>query len=410
MKIQVFKSINGISSLGDSPENGLFADAKGCVPQPLDFKALADLCYTNTWHDRCLSVKSKVIAGLGFDILCEELPEEVRTLIAKPNPEYSFLEFSVRLQYDLELYGNAYIEVVRLGGAVVGFYHLPARDVFVRKDRQGFWQKGGAGVGFCNFKALPFVAQGRDAAATSGRELIHLKKYSVQSSYYGMPEWLGSLVALATHQQVGEFNLRFFANSGMPDLALIIEGGSMNEEDMDTLQSYLAENIKGVVNAHKTVIIPVKERDVHVRIEKLSDIKEGSFKLLKDLTRDEIVSAHGVPPRLVSILSAGGLGGSGEGIAQLSTFMNIDVVPGQSRLEYTLNNSFQAMFGVDPQIKFWEMEIMSYPEKINSYSLAVQTGILTVNEVRKELGYPDKEESGGDWLAELRSLRGEWGD
>jgi hypothetical protein len=62
------------------------------------------------------------------------------------------------------------------------------------------------------------------------------------------------------------------------------------------------------------------------------------------------------------------------------------------------------MFAIDPQLKFWQMEIMTFVEKIQSYALAVQSGILTKNEVRKELGYPDIDET-TDILAELRAIR-----
>jgi HK97 family phage portal protein len=242
---------------------------------------------------------------------------------------------------------------------------------------------------------------------TTNHEVIHLSKYSVKSSYYGLPDWHGAIVSIATHTQIGEFNLRYFANSAMPDLAVIIEGGDMAEEDMEELQRYLAENVKGVVNSHKTLIIPINQRDVKIRLEKLSEVKEGGFKLLKDLNRDEIVSAHGVPPRLVSIVSQGNLGGGGEGLAQLATFMEIEVVPGQTFLADALNGYFEQMFGSNPQLKFWEMEIMTFVEKMQSYTMAVQTGILTINEVRKELGYPELDEKNSDFLAQLRAFRDE---
>lgn len=380
--VKVFKmeTNNNLETAAISAEESTILEEKGCVVPPVDFGFLAELFHENSWHERCLRVKSKVIAGLGYSLKNEKVSQDLQKKIRKPNKEDSFVQMLTKLETDYNYLGNAYLEIVRLGNKVERIYHIPARDIRVMKDKTGFYQLAKNGLG----EAVFF-----DNFGTIGKnhELIHFKNYTPLSSYYGLPEYLGCVPAITTVKLITEFNIRFFANAAMPDLAIIVEGGELEKKDEDAIIEKIKTNMVGNLNAHRTLFLSVNSKDVKVRIEKLNEVKDGSFKILKDSSRDEIVSAHGVPPRLLSIVVNGALGGTNESMGQLETFLEIDVKPRQSVLTEQLNQMYEEMYGINPDFYLHELEIRTYADKINSSATAVSNGIITTDEAREEIGY-----------------------
>jgi hypothetical protein len=57
------------------------------------------------------------------------------------------------------------------------------------------------------------------------------------------------------------------------------------------------------------------------------------FEKLSQATREEILAAHGVPPRLVGIVTAGQLGGGSEMEGQMLSFIEMKVKPRMVYLE-----------------------------------------------------------------------------
>ena len=73
--------------------------------------------------------------------------------------------------------------------------------------------------------------------------------------------------------------------------------------------------------------------DGSIEIERLTaDVKDGDFLKLIDATRDRIPVAHGTPPRILGIMSAGQLGGGGEVSGQLFMFEHLTLKPKRRRM------------------------------------------------------------------------------
>ena len=82
-KVKVFKmeTNNNLESAAISAEESTFMEEKGCIAPPVDFGFLAELFHENSWHERCLRVKSKVIAGLGYSLKNENVSEDLKKKI-----------------------------------------------------------------------------------------------------------------------------------------------------------------------------------------------------------------------------------------------------------------------------------------------------------------------------------------
>lgn len=364
-----------------------------CMETPVYGRALALFAEQSPYHARCIAVKANCVAGLGWT-LTGEAPEVERFIANLEEPLENTLK---KLWYDFELFGRLGLELVHIGGKLKAMYHMPVQDLYVTADRQMYWQL------MPDAKEQGFTAYGYDHKP-GVHEIICLNEYTPRSGYYGLPRYMGALQSMAVNYKIGEFNIKFFDQGGMPDLAIIVEGGAFDKETEKEIQEAL-RSFKGIDNAHRTLYLPVTQPNVKVRIEKLSDIKDGSFRLLRQDNRDEIVSAHGVPPRLAGIVVSGSMGGSGEAAGQMQIFKETELNPKQATLERFINNLFIREFGQDPGFKLKPMDITTALEDAQRHQIYVSAGIMEANEVRQELGLQPMEDNMEKLLDQLKAIR-----
>jgi hypothetical protein len=272
---------------------------------------LAALFKASSEHSRAIVLKAEGAFGRGLigqgadvlDKLCDGGAAELFT----------------GLGIDLECYGNAFLQVVTgSGGRVVQLRRLPA--ITMSRYRSGFLQR------------VPLPNGDLRRVTFSDAEILHLKDHSISGRNYGEPSWIGAQGMLELTQAAVRFNAAFFENGAMPEYAVIFEGGTPTAADKAAVKSFFVSEYKGVANAHRTLVLHHLEQQ-KIRFEKLTaDVKDGDFLKLLDAARDRIITAHGVPPRMLGIMSAGQLGGGGEITGQMFVFEHLTLAPRRARM------------------------------------------------------------------------------
>lgn len=367
-----------------------------------------DLLYfidVNVWHKRCVFLKAAVTGGLGWQLTTDDDDKEpdashtaINAILMQPNehPSETFVTIMKRALVDYYATGNAFIEVARNGkGEVAELYHVPARTMRVDADFKGFWQVRAWG-GEKQF------ARWGDQARAGRNEILHLQQYDAKDDYYGIPEWLPALGAMALDREALEYNSYLFQNQFTAKFAVVIEGGTLSRKARNALKNFLQTQAHGLKNSGKALVIAIDDPNVKIRIEKLEvdgKEKDFSFRAGRELSRDEVVAAHGVPPRLVGIMSAGQLGGGGEIEGQLKTFKEVVINPEQESIETYLTRTILASFGTHRwRLKLQEMDITDIQADAAWYKEMLGSGIIDPDEAREELGYPARDQQNGDNL------------
>jgi len=271
-----------------------------------------------------------------------EVPESLRSDVNKERTflanffeyctEESFVEFRGKLRVDLETTGNAYFEVIRdAKGEIQSFKHLPAYQmrlsrlddqlvpverpilelqvdgsVQVRtiKEWRRFrryvqsrsihrrnlslighkkrWFKSFGDPRLLNSNTGRFegdenttVPKGQNA-----NEVIHLKLYSPRSPY-GLPRFVGNLLAIYGDRAAEEINYITFRNNNIPSMAILCSNGQLTEGTIDRITDFVESQIQGSDNYSKFLIIEG---------ENTSDDGEdgGQIKLeIKPLTKEQ---------------------------------------------------------------------------------------------------------------------------
>lgn len=294
----------------------------GTVYPPVSLSQILGLTYSNAFHTQCISVKADMAIGLEY-----EAPKAVEAFLEGVSGDQdTFLDLLAMVAWDWECLGNGYLEVARSRKGQIGeLYHVHAQTVYpcVAGNRlHEYVQETTHQVRFS-----PLGTRGER------NELFHIKRYTPLSTFYGLPEWVACMEALRLDQEKKTFYAAFFKNFAVPALAVVLEGAEFDEAVEKKLQAGFNQ-MKGAENAFRALMLSIPFEGATVRFEKLmADFKDMPFDKLTQATREEILAAHGVPPRLVGIVTAGALGGGGEAEGQLLNFIATKVEPRTKFLE-----------------------------------------------------------------------------
>jgi capsid portal protein len=315
--------------------------------RPYDGSELIEAYYANSWHAACINLKTICILGDGI-----ENPEVINKLqeCVRGDSVFTLLHKTI---LDLRIFGDAFWEVVKTGGGVE-IYHIPSWTMSAGKD--GGWTQ----------------ELGNKKVEFGEEDIWHFLEPGMLSQIWGCPDYLplindGTIETIST---IKTFNNNFFKNNAIPDGILFVKGGDIAPATQYGLQRFFRDKYRGVENAAKFCIAPVPE-GVELQLEKLQDTKDGKFMELKDSLVMEIVSCHGVPPRLASILIPGSLGGGGEAAGELKIFLNTRIKPLQNILGGQLDSFFSEVLGMKTDISFKPFDVI--PSEAES-ALAVLRG------------------------------------
>lgn len=288
----------------------------GLVYPPVSLSRILDLTYSNAFHTQCIALKAEMSVGLEY-----EAPSNVERFLEEiTGDQDTFLDLLGMVVWDWECLGNGYLEIARSRQGRIGeIYHVHGQTVYASVAGNRLTEYAQETDGQVLFS--PFGAR-------NGRnELFHLKRYSPLSTWYGLPEWVACLEALRLDQEKKTFYAAFFKNFAVPALAVVLEGAEFDESIEKKIQDGFNQ-MKGAENAFRALMLSIPFENATVKFEKLmADFRDMPFDKLTQATREEILAAHGVPPRLVGIVTAGQLGGAGEADGQLRNFIATKVEP-----------------------------------------------------------------------------------
>ncbi len=371
--------------------------ASGAVKEPpYDLDALAELYETNSTHKACVDAKVTNIVGLGYRFVPskeEASPESLQRLqrlFERCNPAMTFTEVMRSVWTDVEVLGNGYMEVTRNGAQEIdGFYHMPGTTVRVNSDGNGFVQIREQRKR--HFKRLGDPTPLRDPETKRRQtEVLHFRKYTPQSSFYGIPDVVPAIAATAGDRAAREYNIDFFEHNAVPRMAIIVEGGRVDDDLLAAIRQYMETEIKG--QAHKTLVLDVPGSEVKVRLEPLGMQRtdDAAFLAYRRANRDEILMVHRVPPSKITIVENANLANSKD---QDKTFREQVVRPEQRRIEFRINRMIAEQMGVrDWQFKFREMDLGEAREEAEIARIYARLGAWTVNEIRAKQGLPPMQE------------------
>lgn len=328
-------------------------------------------------HHTCIQTKRDATVGLGFITDLDREKKKVKDQMAlgqmpgmESNPiaavkkaledgdttsrvtevldefcEDGFASLLDQVGEDYENTGNGYIEVVRDGAGIAALWHMPAETVkvyceqtkphrhFTVSDTGGLLKYARAG------DLDGFRARNPDVKQEQVTELLHFKKPTSYSPFYGIPDWLSITPWLELAQIMVQYHYDFFNNKATPELLALFLGRTLPTADFDAV----CEMIKGTVGPgkrHKSLALNITDPNMKVQIERLTGDSREKFGDLWQTAEASIVSGHRVPPLLAGIQTPGKMGATNELPNALMAFQILYIDRNQRVFRDTLRKFF----------------------------------------------------------------------
>ncbi|MGF7149451.1 PBSX family phage portal protein [Sphingomonas zeicaulis] len=144
--------------------------------------------------------------------------------------------------------------------------------------------------------------------------VFHLWEPDLAQEIYGLPEYLACLQSAFLNENATLFRRRYYLNGSHAGFVFYLNEPTMNNEDADAIRQALKDS-KGPGNFRNLFIHAPNGKAEGVKIIPIAEVAaKDEFLGIKNVTRDDILAAHRVPPQLLGVVpqNSGGFGDVGK--------------------------------------------------------------------------------------------------
>ena len=347
---------------------------------------------------RCIQLISNSASSVKMDVFDGDTKlgnHELISLLKRPNPTQSGIEFFSSMYSFLMISGNSYIQ--RDSDSL-----RPPNELYLLRPDRIQIKSGATAIPSSYDYVIDGVTINKYAVdQTSGMSQIkHIKLWNPIDDYYGLSPIMASAYNIDQHNLAGLHNVALLKNGATPSGYLKFQPTDetgMSTQLTDDQRARLLEDLEfrfqGTHNSGRPMLL---EGNFDYKQLGLSP-KDMDFLELLNLSAREIALCFGVPAQLI-------------GIPEANTYSNMEtaklglyeetIIPLLKRVESDLNEYLSPLYSGDINIRYDLDSIPAMAEKrkqvYENVVQGVQAGILTRNEARDRLGL--EEVSGGDDL------------
>ena len=347
---------------------------------------------------RCIQLIANSASAVDLCVYDDDIKldnHELLSLLARPNPTQSGVEYFVSMYSYLLISGNSYLLRDTEGAT------RPRELYLLRPDRMRI----NAGTSMIP-ESYDYVINGTVQASypvdqsTGGGQIKHIKLWNPLDDFYGLSPIMASAYNIDQHNLAGMHNVALLKNGCTPSGMLKFEptdetgmSTSLTDEQRARLLEDLEFRFQGTNNTGRPMLLEGNFDYTQLGLNP----KDMDFLDLLNLSAREIALAFGVPSQLV-------------GIPDSQTYSNMEsaklglyeetIIPLLKRVESDLNEYLAPLYDGNINLKYDLDSIPAMAEKrkrvYENVVAGVNAGIITRNEARERLGLQDVE--GGDDL------------
>ncbi|OKH88114.1 phage portal protein [Thalassospira sp. TSL5-1] len=162
--------------------------------------------------------------------------------------------------------------------------------------------------------------------------IAHLQEPDINQEIYGLPTYTSALQSAWLNEAATLFRRKYYLNGSHAGFILYVNDAAANAEDIDALRDAM-KNAKGPGNFRNLFYYAPNGKKEGIQVIPMSEVTaKDDFSSMKNVTRDDILAAHRVPPQLLGVVpvNAGGFG-SIQDAAEV--FHNNEIRPVMAALE-----------------------------------------------------------------------------
>ena len=196
---------------------------------------------------------------------------------------------------DFLIFGNGYLQQQknRLGG-VIALKHLPAKYTRCGVDLASYW----------------WVPNYTQEQQISGELIHHIKECDINQEIYGLPDYVASMNSSLLNESATLFRRRYYENGSHAGFILYMTDAAQQEGDITALREALRKS-KGPGNFRNLFLYAPGGNKAGLKLIPVAEVAaKDEFLSVKNVTRDDQLAGHRVPPQLMGIIpnNTGGFG------------------------------------------------------------------------------------------------------
>lgn len=216
---------------------------------------------------------------------------------------------------DYLVFGNGYIENRQSRGQYsISLERSPAKYTRRGADLENYW----------------FVPSWLKEHEFAKGSIFHLSEPDINQEVYGLPEYLSALSSAWLNENATLFRRKYYLNGSHAGFILYVSDAAQQQQDVDKMREAL-KNAKGPGNFRNLFMYAPNGKKDGIQVIPISEVAaKDEFFNIKNVTRDDILAAHRVPPQLMGIIP-GNVGGFGDASKAAEVFSVNEIQPLQKR-------------------------------------------------------------------------------
>ena len=227
-----------------------------------------------------------------------------------PHPRLSSATFGA-WALDFLVFGNGYLEQPRaFTGRAMALQHSLAK--YTRRGQED-------GRYF-------FVRSWQEEHEFRQGSVFHLREDDINQEIYGLPEYLSALQSAWLNEAATMFRRKYYANGSHAGFILYLTEGQVDNDDAEALRKALKDS-KGPGNFRNLFLHMPGGKSDGLKLIPVSEVAaKDDFAAIKNVSKDDVLAAHRVPPGLLGIVptNAGGFGNAPDA---LRVFVDNEIRP-----------------------------------------------------------------------------------
>ena len=194
-----------------------------------------------------------------------------------------------QLALDYVVMANGYLEQVQNGFQRTKTYR-PSLAKYTRRglDLESFW-----------------FTQSYLKAYEFKNNVYQIRQVDVDQEIYGVPTYMASLQSALLNENATLFRRKYYLNGSHAGFILYVNDAAQKQEDIDAMREALKE-AKGVGNFRNLFMYSPNGKKDGVQVIPISEVAaKDEFASIKDVTAQDQLAAHRIPPALMGIVPKG---------------------------------------------------------------------------------------------------------
>ncbi|MEH6565114.1 MAG: phage portal protein [Halopseudomonas sp.] len=140
--------------------------------------------------------------------------------------------------------------------------------------------------------------------------IFQLQEPDINQEIYGVPEYLSSLQSAWLNESATLFRRKYYNNGSHAGFIMYMTDPGQNEDDIEALQEAM-KNAKGPGNFRNLFVYAPNGKKDGLQLIPVGEVAaKDEFFNIKNVSRDDILASHRIPPQLIGVVpsNAGGFG------------------------------------------------------------------------------------------------------